>query len=76
MGNREFPDEQHTVLLWFTNGSSENWQQQAPGESLGLIIAPKNPGAEGQSRTDTGSPPPVFETGASTISPLRHSVIL
>ena len=28
-------------------------------------------GAEGQSRTDTGSPPPVFETGASTISPLR-----
>ena len=29
-------------------------------------------GAEGQSRTDTGSPPPVFETGASTIPPLRH----
>ena len=24
-------------------------------------------GAEGQIRTDTGSPPPVFETGASTI---------
>ena len=29
-------------------------------------------GAEGQIRTDTGFPPPVFETGASTISPLRH----
>ena len=27
-------------------------------------------GAEGQSRTDTGSPPLVFETGASTISKL------
>ena len=31
-----------------------------------------NSGAEGQSRTDTELPPPVFETGASTISPLRH----
>ena len=29
-------------------------------------------GAEGQIRTDTELPPPVFETGASTISPLRH----
>ncbi len=28
-------------------------------------------GAEGRSRTDTGLPPPVFETGASTIPPLR-----
>ena len=28
-------------------------------------------GAEGRIRTDTGSPPPVFETGASTIPPLR-----
>ena len=33
-------------------------------------------GAEGQSRTDTGLPPPVFETGASTIPPLRHWPIL
>ena len=30
-------------------------------------------GAEGQSRTDTGLPRPVFETGASTIPPLRHA---
>ena len=29
-------------------------------------------GAEGQSRTDTGLPRPVFETGASTIPPLRR----
>ena len=28
-------------------------------------------GAEGRIRTDTESPPPVFETGASTIPPLR-----
>ena len=32
--------------------------------------------AEGQSRTDTGLPPPVFETGASTIPPLRLGIIL
>ena len=30
-------------------------------------------GAEGRSRTDTGSLPTVFETVASTIPPLRHS---
>ena len=33
-------------------------------------------GAEGRSRTDTGLPPPVFETGASTIPPLRRKLIL
>ena len=32
----------------------------------------KKYGAEGRSRTDTRLPPPVFETGASTIPPLRH----
>ena len=32
--------------------------------------------AEGQSRTDTEFPPPVFETGASTISPLRPDCVL
>ncbi len=36
----------------------------------GLFLYLKN-GAEGRSRTDTGLPPPVFETGASTIPPLR-----
>ena len=33
-------------------------------------------GAEGRSRTDTGLLPPVFETGASTIPPLRHAGLL
>ena len=37
------------------------------------LFVPKN-GAEGQSRTDTGLPPPVFETGASTIPPLRPTL--
>ena len=40
--------------------------------SLVIFVVPIMSGAEGQSRTDTGLPRPVFETGASTIPPLRH----
>ena len=42
------------------------------GSWAGIPGTGPNCGAEGQSRTDTGLPPPVFETGASTIPPLRH----
>ena len=31
-------------------------------------------GAEGRTQTDTGLTPPFFETGASTIPPLRHEL--
>ena len=31
-------------------------------------------GAEGQSRTDTGSPPPVFESGALCTNQFHHEI--
>ena len=45
------------------------------GSSLQLDLESrlKISGAEGRIRTDTGLPPPVFETGASTIPPLRRA---
>ena len=45
-------------------------RQNIGGTSSSLYLYLKS-GAEGRSRTDTGLPPPVFETGASTIPPLR-----
>ena len=45
-------------------------RQNVGGTSSSLYLYLKT-GAEGRIRTDTGLPPPVFETGASTIPPLR-----
>ena len=41
---------------------------------LGDLFVTIMSGAEGQSRTDMGLPPTVFETVASTIPPLRHAI--
>ena len=49
----------------------KSYKSKSPHFLLGAFSCLKR-GAEGQSRTDTGSPPLVFETSASTISPLRH----
>ena len=53
------------------SGAGSSWAT----EGSRLVVKLKR-GAEGQSRTDTGLPPPVFETGASTIPPLRPGLIL
>jgi hypothetical protein len=39
---------------------------------LGAFCSPKIIGAEGQSRTDTGSPPPVFEFDALCTNQFHH----
>ncbi len=47
---------------------------RSPGEERGLLHA--NTGAGDGTRTRTESPPTVFKTAASAISPLRHAAII
>ena len=54
-----------TQTLWSTFGDFA--KKEAPQiYGQGGFPMPNISGAESQSRTDTGSPPPVFESGASS----------
>ena len=57
----------YPTRVWFLDGGVAGTRNAHSFEGASVI---SKSGAEGQSRTDTGSPPLGFETGASTISKL------